>query len=441
MTTPVRPFPHARWLCCLALAAGCGPCQSSPCPTPSEAQLCQWLWAGGERADGAAFVSTFTAATGAGCPAPTPAQAGLYAQRRNFGEQLFALDAGPSDCDLPDSGDSQQAAQIAAWLADGHLKWSCEEAEACAGVATTGTIESDTQLLDDGGCAQILSGALSAGSACSSDWECQPGLFCRASASAGCGNGNCAALVAIGAPCGDQDQCVGQGSCNNGVCVAPSSEPLGGEGASCADAGCQGCLLCVAGRCQAVAAGAACAADSDCPGPLLYCENGACRPSHTFGDDGGCVPGDEAACLEGWCAPGPDGGAGTCVPASALGGPCLTYDDCATSRANCVVPTGQTLGSCAAGFAAGQPCPDDSTCAAGLFCDPQSGNCATQKANGASCQSADECQSGNCSQGSCGSPCPSNPGSCQSLGSVSQVLALGGALVLGQRRRRRRGTR
>jgi hypothetical protein len=436
MTTSFRPFPRARWLLLLSLAAGCGQCQSSPCPPPTEAQLCQWLWAGNSRMLGLVEDSVLTPATGPGCPAPSAAQAQLYGQGLALAAQIFALDAGSSDCNLPDSGDSQTAAQIAAWLADGHLEWSCEAAEACAQVSTN-TAQADLAALDAGLCPQILSGTLSSGSSCTSNWECRTGLYCRSNGDS-CGAGSCAVPVALGDACGDSDQCAGQASCENGLCVATPPTPLGALGAACADAGCQGCLLCVNDSCQAVAAGASCTTDDECPGPLLYCERGACRPSHTLGDDGGCVVSDLSSCLESWCAPGPDGGAGSCAPLSALGGPCLSTDDCDSAGVNCVVPNGQTLGTCAAGFAAGEPCPDDAVCAAGLFCDGTSVTCQPQKTAGASCGSNSDCQSGNCSQGSCGSPCTGNPDEgCTSLGSVSQILALGGAMALGKRRRRR----
>ncbi len=82
-----------------------------------------------------------------------------------------------------------------------------------------------------------------------------------------------------------------------------------------------------------------------------------------------------------------------CTPLGQVGASC-DYGGCVGS-AYC---DGST---CVARVAVGQPCPSYDSCVEAAYCN-DSGVCANKKANGAACQTGDECSGGRC-QGTCSS--------------------------------------
>lgn len=81
------------------------------------------------------------------------------------------------------------------------------------------------------------------------------------------------------------------------------------------------------------------------------------------------------------------------------GGACGDDHEC--TSAYCAGRGEEELGACAALPGEGDLCPE-SRCADGLYCDDVGTICIPQRSDGEECASADQCRSGDCTDGACG---------------------------------------
>ncbi|MCC7071705.1 MAG: hypothetical protein IT383_10295 [Deltaproteobacteria bacterium] len=293
------------------------------------------------------------------------------------------------------------------------------------------------------------------GDGCASDGECAEGL--------GCAGGACAARLADGAACvDDEDACNGSCSVCRPASVGGEHQCLdrGGASAGCDDTSdCHGHFVCTAGACvPAAGVGEGCVDDADCR-EGLGCDGSTdtCATAPEPGDT--CVLG-AVDCTEGACVDG------TCVVAAA-GSPCAADSHCEDASLLCVgaAPTGSCgaapaidaacslSGACGAdGYCSASRCVarprigetcgapqggGDLVCAAGAFCDEASGDCVGLFAPGQACELAEQCESGVCANGTCTqlpASCMSNPGWFQ----MTVMMGIVVPLRLRALRRRRR---
>lgn len=174
--------------------------------------------------------------------------------------------------------------------------------------------------------------------------------------------------------------------------------PACGPGKTCSEAADCESTFCVDGVCCDTVCDGACEA---CTAALKEsaADTGTCGQAATdsaCGDPQGCTAGVETTgdtCdAAGQCT---DGGTSPCTPytCNATGLSCLTA--CSTS----------------------------SECVGTHFCNTQGGVCTVKKANGQTCQGADQCTSGNCADGvCCNNACGGTCKACNTPGSVGTCL-------------------
>jgi len=262
-------------------------------------------------------------------------------------------------------------------------------------------------------CPDVFEGTLEVGSACMTDLECKPGLFCEQVE--GACPGVCAAKVVPGEDCDRAAQCLaptgGYGACirvapvgssnHDRICigVAPAS-PVAGEGDACGATGtepnhgqgeCGPGLVCHigvsgrAGTCMTpVAQGEPCETNQQ------PCDIGVCLFDEATG---GTTCQHRPMVQEGEvCFTEADGFIGNCDP---------------LDRLDCVMQTGvcTQLGD----GTRGAPCRDlhqDYGCEEGLYCSYEAqpaAACSAKKPAGELCGQAEECESNKCAGGD-GSP-------------------------------------
>ncbi len=256
------------------------------------------------------------------------------------------------------------------------------------------------------------------GGSCSATTECDSSQgFCN-------GSEKCQAFAADGAACGAIP--CGRDSYCDGVCRLAIA-----KGAACTrTAECQRSLACIAGTCQdKLATNATCTDSMQCaptwkfgmqlPG---FCEpiTRTCLPTiRSAGESCGnqltclfsrCKGGTATAlgtcqtdvparagesCVDTSCVLGTFCDGGTCKALSSQGGACKASGGCLSlltcSEGSCVVP-GEEGASCG-------------DCKFGLTCDASTHKCVGPLPSGATCVSASQCQSFDCSAGTCSSAC------------------------------------
>lgn len=208
-------------------------------------------------------------------------------------------------------------------------------------------------------CAPFVCGASQCEGSCTTDAQCQAGLFCSA--------GKCVPLLGPGG------KCVHDTDCKTGICVDQV----------CCDTRCTGqCEACdvagLRGTCSPVPDGTphggrpACVSDkSACAGSC----DGTTRDSCVY-------PGPSVQCR----APSCSGGTAT------VGAHCNGVGTCpAEERVDC--------GQACVGSQCGNACLADDACNQGEFCI--AGICLPQRANGAACNDSNECASSYCVDGVC----------------------------------------
>lgn len=285
----------------------------------------------------------------------------------------------------------------------------CRSAVDCSGQDTT----CRQRACEGGACSNALAAA---GTPCSEDG----GRMCD-------GLGSCVECV-VHADCVDEALACSAGSCvpvscMDGVqsgresaidCGGPDCPPCGNGSACFEDADCQSHF------CQPSGAGGgepgtctACSGDADCD--PYACDGGTCLA--TCADDGDCA--STSYCV-----------GDTCVPKRPLGAACTAANQCASGfcadgvccdaacQGGCAACDQPSTGTCTifAQGAAGDPgcspfvcngtsgacptsCSADVDCAAGRYCNGTT--CLAKKSQGASCNAANECLSGNCVDGFC----------------------------------------
>ncbi len=252
----------------------------------------------------------------------------------------------------------------------------------------------------------------------------------------------CSSAAADGFPCSPDGTCDDGLVCVDGICMlypclGVSCEP--GEVCrygrcypeNCDDRECPSDMICLDGDCVSdTCANVSCDVDHACAAGQCYptscsgldCGAGVCV-------DGQCVP---RSCVDVDCPPGEACALGACYPldcaqACAAGEVCV---DGACMEAACVGVTCPSdmvcdAGVCATGDTSPQPeCQDNQGCAADQVCDNgvcvnvgtggcttdmecndgyycSGGQCLEQRANGQTCSSPNQCQSGFCEDGIC----------------------------------------
>lgn len=296
-----------------------------------------------------------------------------------------------------------------AGIASGALSVDPDKLAACLAAIPTACGFDDPGTL----CQEAIEGKVALGGDCSSSFECVGDAFCDKS-TFGCAVGTCTARGAAGAACDSSDACSNaptrlECSYESWTCVPVEVVEGAAKGAECgeihgADAvrvvRCAGPSVCAQGRCQEVIA-----------------EGGVCTSDHSP-----CAKG--TACMPNASGPLPDGGADTGIcrepPFSVTEGAACNNDWHGADPAFCDpvlfltceggkcvrIGDGSEGARCLAGFD-GPP-----LCNAGLFCDEGTATCRPPKANGATCEGDDECQSGYCYWGSEEARCEPAP-SCQ----------------------------
>jgi hypothetical protein len=229
---------------------------------------------------------------------------------------------------------------------------------------TQAQIEACAIAIHDAGCtgrpglpqACVFSGALSAGSACNEDFQCQGGLCFAAApvndggAGAPNGCGKCEAVASVGQSCA-------MATCARGAVCDPTKMPStcatvtsGGAGASCngATTVCDVGFFCDVATMKCAPTfpvGQACNGSSECTAPAT-CRAKKCTSPSEAG--GGCYI--DTDCVAGLgCSVNEQCGAVTWATA---GQPC-------GDLARCVVGACSSAGTCPAVVADGQPCPTD----------------------------------------------------------------------------------
>jgi len=297
-------------------------------------------------------------------------------------------------------------------------------------------------------CEQVFTGLVAQDGDCYREEECSEGLYCDESVS-DC-PGQCQPYKNLGDSCvgGDCDPDVADCDWQQGICVA-----LKGAGESCEDIDCQEGLVCDYNSDPAVCLdpageGGSCTSARGCE-TGLQCLSGKCTGPAGAGQ--ACDIGEE---LEGFmfaCVPNYYCDAdivmqehtGTCKPKKGAGSECILLYECKAGLLCIGVQIdGQNIvpGSCGQPLKAGAACNADfdfPECDWDLYCDEQTavctaypgigdpcvygedpecftddlycdsldygvpGLCAQKKPDESSCTSYEECQSGNCINGTC----------------------------------------
>lgn len=241
-----------------------------------------------------------------------------------------------------------------------------------------------------------------------------------------CDGKTCQAFAADGAtcgvaPCGRDSYCDGDGVCR----------PALAKGVACTrSTQCQRSLACISGTCQEkLATNASCTDPAQCAPTSMFglelpgfcepvtktclpsvrnpgescnanvsCMNSRCKgaTATTLGTCQTDVPAREGeSCADTSCVLGTFCEKGTCKPLSSKGGTCDSNSGCMSlltcSEGKCTVPGEE-----------GAACGD---CKNGLLCDTSTHKCVGPLPSGSSCLNAEQCQSFDCSAGTCSSVC------------------------------------
>ena|GEM_PF-2198228 len=313
------------------------------------------------------------------CTDPVPAEAGVSCERDDDPCTFDVCDDGGA---CVDSGGRETCADESA--ADPCWTWACGAESGCARAAFI-----DGGSCDDGD-ACTLSDSCQAdgqggGSCVGAPYPIDDGDPCTVDS---CDDGTVTHAPANGLDCTVDDLCRGDGTCQDGDCVAPVVVTCD-DGDPCTDDSCDPAT----GACLTPNAedGTACTVDDLCRGAGT-CQSGACdAPVVVTCDDGDPCTAD--AC---------DPATGACLTPDAEDGTACTTSDLCRGDGTC------QSGACDAPVVVtcddGDPCTDDS-------CDPATGACLTPDAeDGTTCDDLDACTSDDrCTAGQCGgsavSPC------------------------------------
>lgn len=273
------------------------------------------------------------------------------------------------------SADGDPCAEIGAEVQAGKRSFDKSQVSACRSQVMNASCDGNG--LDEAdACDAALSGTVMAGGSCEFG-ECASGNYCEVPGDA-C-TGSCfAAEQSVGAPCTNDQACAEGLTCDQSSDAAPTCQPLGGEGDSCGPLGCIDTLQC----------------DRD----TETCQ--ARNPAGTRCDDGGfrfCAP--SLVCA------GP-------VGARACRQPKKVGESCTRGDGECVFGFCNTAGRCALSPVVGESCDSSgierASCIAG-YCDAVEGpgTCRARKPAGMTCDRVTECESFDCSNGTCAAPrCP-----------------------------------
>lgn len=204
--------------------------------------------------------------------------------------------------------------------------------------------------------------------------ECGPAAFCDPGAL------RCVGLLALGSACSGNDRCSG-GLCDTaqGRCLAPYS--VATDGGCGSDTVCSAGLYCRAGWC---------APSEDVGGPCRLYGGTDCKASLTCRLDGGTT--------------------GQCAPRSPLGGPCYGLPNDCDDGLLCDSPSLGAQGSCVGWGSEDAGCLRTlQNCKVGLLCDATSSRCRRLPRVGESCtRDPGNFRSSDCADGFCpgdGGPC------------------------------------
>lgn len=229
--------------------------------------------------------------------------------------------------------------------------------------------------------------------------------------------------VEDGGDCSVNDECAGDAYCDSPLCPdqAGVCTPTGGTGDACAaDAECTVGLACEDQVCRVPAStsGGECGGDSGLECPLdEFCsgdspeERGTCVPwdsIRTQAEGDACDPENDELCEQGLA----------CAITAVI--PAVTWEcrarvgageACSVAVPNmcpdthyCDTPAMAFEGTCEELPSDGEPCATTvfgEACAPGHVCDPTTTECVQPQDNGAACDSAAGCFSGNCEGGTC----------------------------------------
>ena len=266
------------------------------------------------------------------------------------------------------------------------------------------------------------------GASCSSESDCQSGFYCDASSA-------CVAKLAQGAACSAASQCA-TGACADGYCCdaacagacdacAAALKQTGAANGTCGPtkAGASGAPVCsgsVVCNGASAACPAGCTADAGCP-TGSYCTSGgtcatqrvqgaACNLTSDCKTSGTCAECATGSCIDGVCCDTACGGAcEACTGALKQSG---TLDGtCGAAKSGTPGAPACASGALCDGASASCPggCTGDASCPSGSYC-ATSGACLVRKAQGGSCNLANdckvagacaECASGYCVDGVC----------------------------------------
>jgi Dickkopf N-terminal cysteine-rich region len=262
---------------------------------------------------------------------------------------------------------------LAEAIAQGRVAFDGDDAAACLSQFSNESCDQTMSRVSPTICNEIVSGTVGSGGMCAIDQECISQACDVPSCEQACCQGTCVggtapALQPTGAPCTSDESCVAGDYCDS---QADMCAPYVAAGSACADS-------------------FACAPGFGCAGTPLVCKT---------------LPGTGAACPDGVCANVGEhcGSAGTCVKDGLPGDSCVTNSDC-SEFFTCDPSTMQ----CMKGPSLGEPCPDGTCFDANTFCTDELGSatptCAAAGSDGATCNSIDQCISGNCDNNVCDTP-------------------------------------
>lgn len=344
------------------------------CIREVNSSTCEQIVTGRAACDGP-FVAPATALS-ATCNSRSCAEGfcSLSAQGAGCGtcEPFYALGAacsvGAGQCD-PDAGTcvtfALQSATCRAWLADG---------ESCIGNDATLCRSRLCPPRPDGG---AVCGPLNAGESCSDTFNCGPSQFCSGLVQRTLPQreGRCAARIAPGSPCQDQetdDGCAGEdAACLDGLCV------IAGPGSRLEGQSCDQAVQCGEGL--------------FCSGFTSSLRSGVCATRLSEGAP--CVARVPPECALGLvCA------ANVCLPYASVNEPCVTTSQC-KRFANCLVTEADGGQTCVPYATPGEVC-RTKDCLGG-HCPPPLADggrpaCVAFKADDEACTGSAQCESQRC---------------------------------------------
>jgi hypothetical protein len=266
-------------------------------------------------------------------------------------------------------GDDIDLGDLIAGVEDGSIDYDGDAASECLDDIANASCDPSDEInrTDNDACDDAFTGTLDDGADCYINEQC------------------------ASANCVEQGSCVEQ--CCLGTCQAAAVEA--GIGEPCGDAGCADGGYCADGTCAAlVAQGTDCTNDDMCDYGLLCLplNDGPpqCNPAPGAGDP--CV-GGESCPIQGLQCSFTDN---TCQPVLHEGDACDPENDlCSFFSGSCDADTM----TCAAWPSVGEPCPGF-LCSGGAWCDfdfeTQMSECKAPLSNGTACDSDGQCDSGNC---------------------------------------------